>query len=86
MYAERRSDCEAARVRFATITESPQSVAELLVHHTFTLHALTGELYREVIERTQQDRRWADSRESFFKANKRGEVWLLVLRRAAGLL
>jgi len=55
--------------RPSAMVDQPQAVAELLVHHTFALHALTDALYWEVIGRHRLDRRWADGRIRFLKSN-----------------
>lgn len=53
----------------SAITNQPQVVAELLVHYTFLLHAVTDALYFELLDRHPLDRRWAASRSRFLRDN-----------------
>jgi hypothetical protein len=64
--------------RVTAITAEPQAVAEILVHYTFILHALTDALYWEVLDRHHLDHRWAASRARFLKSNdiySAGQPW-----------
>lgn len=74
-----RFESKLSIVRSVTsLTEQPQTVAELLAYYTFLLHGLTCALYWELLERHHLDRRWSMSRVRFLRENNiywAGEPW-----------